>query len=186
MNKKVIIEKTKDLVRKELEGESTGHDWWHSYIVWRNALKIGKKEKADLFIVQMTALLHDVGDWKIEGGVEGAGDSKITKWLKEMNVEESDINHIITIITDLSFKSPTQRSMMKTKEGMVVQDADRLEALGAIGIARSFATGQKFNQPIHDPDVKPRLEANKEEYKKMYSGQYKNTTINHFYENYSY
>ena len=182
MDKKQIIEETKEFVKKSLEGESTGHDWWHCYRVWKTAVEIAEKENADLFVVELAALLHDIADWKLNATDESENPRKIREWLENLGVDENAISHVADIVLTMSYKGPTTKSPMKTLEGMIVQDADRLDALGAIGIARCFATGQKFGQVLHDPNIKPQLNISAEEYKKQYTGQRKNTTVNHFYE----
>ena len=176
MNKESIIKQTEEYVRKELEGEATGHDWWHVYRVWQNAINIGKNEGVDLFVVQLAALLHDIADWKFTNDVE-TGPKAAGEWLEKLNVDEDVISHVCEIIRDVSFKGAGVESKMKTKEGMVVQDADRLDALGAVGVARCFATGAKLGNEIHDPRVRSTFHKTFEEYKKLRS-----TSINHFYE----
>jgi uncharacterized protein len=182
MNNEEVISKTIDFVKSELEGETTGHDWFHSERVWKIALRLAKEENADLFIVQMAALLHDVDDWKFNGGKDDSNEDKLNSWLSKVNVSEEESKQIIRIINGLAFKGEGHSSAMEAKEGMVVQDADRLDALGAIGIARAFASGQMFGQMLYDPSIKPLTGATKEEYKKQYTGERKNTTVNHFYE----
>ncbi len=177
MNQQDIINQTADYVKEKLSGEGTGHDWWHTYRVWQMALKIGQEEKVDLFVVQLAALLHDIADWKFHNGDDSVGPNVAREWLKKLDVEKEIINHICEIIKEVSFKGAGVKSQIKTKEGMVVQDADRLDALGAIGLARCFAMGSKFNQPIYDPDIKPVQHQSFAEYKSA-----KTTSINHFYE----
>lgn len=174
------IQKAKEFVKKELYGETTGHDYWHSLLVWRNAKNIGKTENADMLVVELAALLHDIGDWKISGG-ESTGAEKNRKFLEEIKIDEKRIQHILDIIEGLAFKGSIDKPLLSI-EGQIVQDADRLEALGAIGIARAFASGQKFRQEIYNPDIKPAPHRNPEDYKKQYTGERKNTSINHFYE----
>ncbi len=176
-----IIGKTKEFAKAKLYGESTGHDWWHVYRVWKNAVSIGEKENADMFVVQLAAFLHDIADWKLHGGDHDAGPNEARKFLESLGVKGSVVSHVCEIIKSLSFVGGGKKEM-PTLEGKVVQDADRLEALGAIGIARAFATGQKLGQPIHDPEIKHVDNPSVEEYKKAYTGERKNTTINHFYE----
>ena len=178
MNKKEIIKKTESFVKKHLKGDVTGHDWWHIDRVRKMALRIAKKEKnVDLFVVQLAALLHDIADWKFHGGNETIGIKLAEEWLKRLKVEKNVIERVCEIIREISFKGAEVKSKMKTKEGMIVQDADRLDAIGAIGIARCFATGAKLNREIYNPEIKPRLHKTFEEYKKA-----KSTSINHFYE----
>ncbi len=178
MNKNQIIKETAKIVKEKLYGEPTGHDWWHIYRVWKTAKKIAKKEgNVDMFIVQMGALLHDIDDWKFNNGDIHAGSRTARRILEKMKVDENYISAVCEIIDDVSFKGAGVKSKMKTKEGMIVQDADRLDAMGAIGIARCFATGTKFKREIYNPNKKPKFHKSFEEYKKS-----KSTSINHFYE----
>jgi len=178
MNKKSIIQKIKKYSEEKLRGESTGHDWWHTFRVWKMSLKIAQKEKgADLFVVQAAALLHDIADWKFHGGDDSVG-SKIAKdLLIKLGADENSASKISEIIKNISFKGGTGLKM-KIKEGKIVQDADRLDALGTIGVARAFAYGGKIGRPIYDPNVKPRKFRNFGEFKKLGNSH----TINHFYE----
>ena len=178
MNEEDVIKKTAEFVRKRLGKEVTGHDWWHAYRVWKMALRIAKEEgDADLFVVQLAALLHDIADWKFCQGDTTLGPKIAEKWLRKLGVKEKIISHVCEIIREISFKGAGVKSEMKTKEGMIVQDADRLDAMGAIGIARCFATGAKLNREIYNPQIKPKLHKTFEEYKNSES-----TSINHFYE----
>ncbi|MBT4856295.1 HD domain-containing protein [bacterium] len=177
MNKSEVIEKTREFVRKEMEGEGSGHDWWHIDRVTKTALTIGKEEKADLFIVELGALLHDIADQKFHNGDETVGPRVATQWLESLNTEQYVIDAVCQIIKDISYKGANTATPMKTLEGQIVQDADRLDALGAVGIARCFAYGGHKQQPIHSPDINPINHATFEEYKKT-----KTTSINHFYE----
>jgi uncharacterized protein len=144
MNKQQIIKKTEEYVKKIMYGESTGHDWWHVYRIRKTAILIAKKENADRFIVDMAALLHDLDDWKFYNNSSNEP-IKAVRWLKNNKVKEDDISSIIDIIKNISFKGGTVKSLMTTIEGKVIQDADRLDALGAIGIARAFAYGGSKN-----------------------------------------
>jgi uncharacterized protein len=182
LQKAAILKQAHAFVKQELGKEVTGHDYWHSWRVWKNAVFIGKQEKADLFVVQLAALLHDVGDWKIHGGDETVAEKKIRAFLSSTAVDQETSNHVIEIINTLAFKGKNTASAMRTIEGKIVQDADRLEAIGAIGISRVFATGAKFNNLIYDPTIKPLVHRTKEEYKKQYTGEAPTTSINHFYE----
>jgi uncharacterized protein len=150
MNKSVILEKTRKFVKSKLDRETTGHDWYHIERVVRCAKQIGKKEKADLFVVELGALLHDIADWKFHAEDEGV---KVTrKWLNSLKTPKNIIEQVVYIVHNISFKAGRNKHKMKTVEGMVVQDADRLDALGAIGIARAFAYGGYKNRMIYDPD----------------------------------
>jgi len=177
MNKEEVIKRTADYVKSKLDGEGSGHDWWHIYRVWKTAVNIGKKEDADLFVVQLAALLHDIADWKFHAGDDSIGPKLAREWLEKLDVDENVISHVCEIIKGVSFKGAGVKSKIKTKEGMVVQDADRLDALGAIGIARAFAYGGHKGSEIYNPKIKPEKHETFEQYKKS-----KGTTINHFYE----
>lgn len=177
MNKKVILKQTEEYVKDKLSGEGSGHDWWHIYRVWQNAKHIGQYEQADMFVVELAALLHDIADWKFNDGDDSVGPKLAREWLTKLQVEENIIAHVCQIIKDLSFKGAGVKSKIHTIEGMVVQDADRLDALGAIGIARAFAYGGHKNREMYNPNVKAEQHNSFEEYKNSHG-----TTINHFYE----
>lgn len=178
MDKNKIIEQTAEFARKNLANESTGHDWWHTYRVWKMSLRIANEEKdAYLFVVQLAALLHDIADWKFNKGDESVGPKLAREWLEKLQLDENIISHVCEIIKEISFKGEAEKSKIKTKEGMIVQDADRLDALGAIGIARVFAFGGYRGNPIYDPNVKPIKNKTVEQYKRMNA-----PAINHFYE----
>ncbi|MCB9358321.1 HD domain-containing protein [Candidatus Woesearchaeota archaeon] len=137
-----VIEMAKEFAREKLGKDCTGHDYWHTIRVLNNSIKISEREGGEQFIIQLAAILHDIGDHKFEN------DTNIVKnWLKENDVEE--IEKIMHIIENVSFKKGTK---IESKEGMIVQDADRLDAIGAIGISRVFATGVHFKRPIYDPE----------------------------------
>ncbi len=176
MTKSQIIKKTAAYVKKQTLDESSGHDWWHIYRVWQNAKKIGRQEKADMFIVELAALLHDIADYKFHGGDDTKGTKIASQWLGRLKVDKNVIKHVGNIILAISFKGAGVKNKIKTKEGKVVQDADRLDALGAIGIARVFATGARLNRPIYDPNIKPIIHKSFKSYKKHDSH-----SINHFY-----
>lgn len=177
MTKKQIIEKVKNYVREKMEGEPTGHDWWHVFRVWKLSKKIAKKEGSDLFVIELAALVHDIADWKFNKG-EVRELRAIERFLENLKVEKTVISKILDIIKNISFKGAGVKSKMKTIEGKIVQDADRLDVLGAIGIARVFAYGGKVGRPIHDPNIKPRFHKSFAEYKKYGNS----SSINHFYE----
>lgn len=151
MEKTEIIKKTSEYVKSKQLGETTGHDWWHTYRVWELAKKIGEIEKVDLFIVELAALLHDLDDWKFSDNEDCS--AKPAEVLMDFGVKMDIINQVCEIIKTLSFKGAGVDSSMKTIEGKVVQDADRLDALGAIGIARAFATGAARGRMIYNADV---------------------------------
>ena len=177
MDKEQILQKTQQYVRETLEGEASGHDWWHIYRVLQLAKNIGEKEGADMFVVELAALLHDIADFKFHGGDTTAGPRVAGEWLQTLNVDEEVINHVKDIILNLSYKGAKVENKIKTKEGFVVQDADRLDAIGAMGIARTFAYGGHKGYSMHDPNIKVKIHESFEEYK-----NHKGTIINHFYE----
>jgi uncharacterized protein len=172
-----IIAATAAHVQQLLQGEGSGHDWWHIYRVWNNAKLIASTEVADLFIVELAALLHDIGDHKFHDGNESVGPEMAASWLSQYNLPHYVVEHITTIIRDVSFKGAGTSSEMKSKEGCIVQDADRLDAIGAIGIARTFAYGGHKNRELYNPGVHPEMHTNFESYKASTA-----PTINHFYE----
>ncbi|HUW63639.1 MAG TPA: HD domain-containing protein [Spirochaetia bacterium] len=172
-----VIEKTKRYIRERLEGESSGHDWWHVCRVYNTAVTIAQRENVNMLIVGLAAILHDIADWKFTDGDETVGPLLAKEWLEENNLDETVIDHVCQIIMDISFKGAKVKSPMKTLEGKVVQDADRLDAIGAVGIARAFAYGGHKNRPIYDPNIKPQLHESPEQYMKNLS-----PTVNHFYE----
>ena len=176
MNKREVINKTAEFVKKKLDGEGSGHDWWHVYLVWQLAKKIGRKENADMFVVELASLLHDVADWKFNNGDESIGADVSKEWLTKLGVENSVIDHVSYIVGNVSFKGAGVNHTMKTLEGKVVWDSDKMD-IGAIGIARTFAYGGYKGRPIYDPRIKPEFHKNFEEYKKS-----DGTSINHFYE----
>jgi uncharacterized protein len=177
VKKSQVIKLTSNYVKDKLDGEGSGHDWWHISRVWHMAKHIGQKEKADLYVVELASLLHDIADWKFHHGDDNAGPIKASAWLKSINVDQKTIDHISDIIKTLSFKGAGVDDSMKTLEGKVVQDADRLDAMGAIGIARCFAYGGYKQNEVFDPEVKPTLHQTSESFKNNHS-----TSINHFYE----
>lgn len=171
------IAQTIDFVKKELSGAEAGHDWFHTERVWKTAIFICEKEKADTFIVELAALLHDIADAKFHNGDEEIGPQKAGKFLQDIGVDAAIIAHVQQIIRTMSFKASLSEVGFISKEKEIVQDADRLDAIGAIGIARTFNYGGFKNRLLYDPEVKPRLNQTK--------GEYKNSTaptINHFYE----
>jgi uncharacterized protein len=170
------IEKTQEYVKKELQGESS-HDWWHILRVYNLGKKIAREEGAELFIVETATLLHDIADWKFHDGDENIGPQKAYDWLIKQEIEEEEAEHVKEIIQTMSFKGAGFKTSMKTLEGKVVQDADRLDAIGAIGIARTFAYGGLKNREIYNPDQPPATHQTKEEYMSNESH-----TINHFHE----
>lgn len=172
-----IVEATVAHVKAAMSGEGSGHDWWHVYRVWQTAQQLAAQENADLYIVQLAALLHDLGDHKFHGGDETVGPRMARDWLSSLHVDGDTIDHVAEIICDLSFKGTGVPTPMRTLEGRVVQDADRLDAIGAIGIARTFAYGGHKGRALYDPDVPPVQHGSFEAYKSTAA-----PTINHFYE----
>ena len=178
MNKEQIILNTIDFVKETLEGAEGGHDWFHIERVYKNALLISENEKVDPFTVQLGALLHDIADAKFYNGDESIGPKKAREFLKKQYVDEDIIIHIEIIILFISYKSSLDASEKFTSPELdVIQDADRLDAIGAIGIARCFNYGGFKNRSLYDPTIEPNLEMTKEQYKKSTA-----PTINHFYE----
>lgn len=172
-----IINKTEEYVKNKLQGEGTGHDWWHIHRVRNTALRLGEIEGADLFIVELAALLHDIADHKFHDGDEEIGPATARNWLENLGLDEAVIQRVCTIIRDVSFKGAEVETTMESIEGKVVQDADRLDALGAIGIARAFAYSGHKGRELYNPEINPESHTSFEAYKKS-SGP----TLNHFYE----
>ncbi len=176
MNKD-IIERTIAYVRSELSGIEAGHDWEHVKRVWKLAKHIAETEKVDVFVVELGALLHDIADSKFHGGSEDIGPEKAANFLNSLHVDEVVIDQVVKIIKNISYKGGNHVQEFKSPELDVIQDADRLDAMGAIGIARTFNFGGYKNRPLYDPEIKPDLNMDKETYKQRLS-----PTINHFYE----
>ena len=176
MNKNVIVKKTADYAKQKLAGDGSGHDFWHVYRVWKMAIYLAQKEKADLFIVQLAALLHDIADWKFADS-DQAGGIFSRKWLQGLGVDDKTINQVCNIVNEVSFKGAGVANKINSIEGMVVQDADRLDALGAIGIARTFVYNGFKQREIYNPSIKPKNHKTFASYKKS-----NGPAINHFYE----
>jgi uncharacterized protein len=177
MNKQEIINKTEQYLKEKFSGEGTGHDWWHIDRVRKNALVIGKKENVDLFVVELGALLHDIADFKFHDGDETIGPRVTREWLESLHVEPEIVNHVVDIVTHLSYKGAEVANKISTREGMVVQDADRLDAIGAIGIARCFAYNGSKGREIYNPTIPPEMHQTAEAYKTA-----NGPALNHFYE----
>lgn len=175
--KKDILKQTESHIQKLLDGEGSGHDWWHIHRVRNTSKKIATVEGADLYIVELAALLHDIADHKFHDGDETIGPKIAGDWLQSLNVANDDILHVQEIIRDLSFKGANVDTPMKTIEGQCVQDADRLDAMGAIGIARAFAFGGHKSRALHDPNSTPTMHNSFDAYKND-----EGPTIHHFYE----
>ncbi len=172
-----IITKTADYVKSEMLGEGSGHDWFHIYRVWNLGKKIGFSEGADRGIVELGCLLHDIADWKFNGGDESVGGEKAAEWLYGLDVDPYIIDQVKEIVSNISFKGANVKNSIRTLEGQCVQDADRLDAIGAIGIARTFTYGGHKGREIYNPKIRPVMASDFETYKN--NGL---TTINHFYE----
>ena len=177
MNKQLIISNTETFVKSTLENAEGGHDWFHILRVWNNAKLIAKDENADGFIVELGALLHDIADSKFHNGDETIGPKMAREFLESQLVEEPVIIHIEKIISNISYKGGNFEQKFSSPELDVVQDADRLDAIGAVGIARCFNYGGFKNRPLYNPKIKPNLNQTKEEYKNSVA-----PSINHFYE----
>ncbi|MBP9792506.1 MAG: HD domain-containing protein [Flavobacterium sp.] len=172
-----LIDTTILFVKEKLQDAEGGHDWFHIERVYKNAILIAQEEDCDLTIVKLGALLHDIADSKFHNDDETVGPKVAREFLESQNVEEAIIQHVINIIENISFKGGNFDKKFSSKELDVVQDADRLDALGAIGIARAFNYGGFKNRPLYNPSIQPQLGMDKEEYKKNES-----PTLNHFYE----
>ncbi len=171
------IDQTITFVKKELEGAEAGHDWFHIQRVYNNALSLLKTEQANEQVVVLGALLHDIADSKFHNGDETIGPKKAIDFMTSINISDDVKEHVVKIIENISFKSGNFNRSFQSKELEIVQDADRLDAIGAIGIARTFNYGGYKNNGLYDPEIQPKLKMTKEEYK-----NHKGTTINHFYE----
>jgi len=179
MQQEIIIRNTIEFVKETLKNAEGGHDWFHIERVYKNALLISKKENVDVFIVSLGALLHDIADAKFYDGDETIAPKIATEFLKTQEVDSDVILHVINIINHISYKNSLSSDGEKftSKELEVIQDADRLDALGAIGIARCYNYGGFKNRALYNPEILPNLKMSKEEYKKSEA-----PTINHFYE----
>lgn len=178
MNKRDLIKKTTAFVKSQLEGEGSGHDWWHIHRVWTLAKKIAHLEGARVEIVELAALLHDIADRKLNKGNEEVGLMKVRTFLTDIGADKKIIEEVLSIIENYSYTAHLRRKRgMDTLEGQVVQDADRLDAIGAIGIARTFNYGGYHSRLLYDPHVPLSTTVSAETYTKSTS-----PTINHFYE----
>ena len=171
------IEKTINFVKEKLKGAEAGHDWFHIERVWKLSKKISEKEGGNFVVIELSALLHDIADPKFHNGDESLAIKISSEFLKSIKVEENIINQVLYIIENISFKNRKESHQNPSLELQIVQDADRLDAIGAIGIARTFNFGGFKNNLMYNPDIQPKLNMSKEEYKKS-----NGTTINHFYE----
>ncbi|PKP12513.1 MAG: phosphohydrolase [Bacteroidetes bacterium HGW-Bacteroidetes-3] len=177
MDKQQIILNTEAFVKTTLKNAEGGHDWFHILRVWNNAKLIAKNENVDGFVVELGALLHDIADSKFHDGDESIGPKIAHEFLEKQQVDDSIIIHIKNIISNISFGGGNFEQKFNSPELEVIQDADRLDAIGAIGIARTFNYGGFKNRPMYNPEISPNLNQSKEEYKNS-----ETPTINHFYE----
>ncbi len=178
-SKAQIIKQTEEYVRQKLEGEGSGHDWWHIVRVVNNAKAIAKQEGGDMFIVELGSLLHDINDWKFNDGDSTVGANEAKKLLEQLGCAKKVCEHVGYIVEHVSYKGGTNKHAMKTIEGQIVHDADRLDALCAIGVARAFAFGGSAGRVMYDPGVKPKEYSSFESFAGAIT---QNHTINHFYE----
>ena len=173
-----IVEETIAFVKETLKGAEGGHDWFHIQRVFKNTLLIAKDEKVDVLVVSLGALLHDIADAKFNNGDETVGPKMASEFLTSLGVRKKIVDHVVKIIENISYKSSLgTKKLYTSKELQVVQDADRLDAIGALGIARAFNYGGFMNRELYNPEIAPNLQMTKEEYKAS-----KTPTINHFYE----
>jgi uncharacterized protein len=173
----MLIENTIAFVKKQLENAESGHDWFHIERVYKTALTISKTEKCHELVIQLGALLHDIADSKFHNGDETIGPKTARIFLESQNCNAEVINHVVQIIENISFKGGKVDRNFSSIELNIVQDADRLDAIGAVGIARTFNYGGFKNRPIYDPEIHPNMNMTKDEYKNSTA-----PTINHFYE----
>ena len=174
-----IINRTADFIRQKFDGEATGHDWYHIERVWKMAQKIGVKEGADSFVAELGALLHDIADWKSHD--EEAGGKATQDWLEQFQIDRETVIHVCDIVNNVSFKGLGQKNGINTLEGKVVQDADRLDAIGAIAIARVFAYGGAKSRLIYNPRIELHTLLTDEEYKAA-NNHSDRSGIHHFYD----
>ena len=175
-----LVEETITFVKETLQDAEGGHDWFHIQRVFNNSILIARTEKVDLLVISLGALLHDIADAKFHDGDESVGPKMAKAFLESLEVDKKTINHVVKIIKHISYKNSLDKGKKKkfnSLELQVVQDADRLDAIGAIGIARAFNYGGYKNRAMHDPHIPPKLKMSKSEYKKSDA-----PTINHFYE----
>jgi len=172
-----LIAETVRFVKETLKNAEGGHDWWHIYRVWQLAKQIAATEKVDILVVELGALLHDIADAKFHDGDESVGPKLAQEFLLSQGVNQQHIEHVVSIINNISFGGGNHNQVFKSLEIDVVQDADRLDALGAIGIARTFNYGGFKNREMYNPEIAPNLNMTKEEYRNSTA-----PTINHFYE----
>jgi uncharacterized protein len=177
MNNADIISKTITFVKDKLDNAEGGHDWFHIERVHKNAMLIAQNEVCDVMIVKLGALLHDIADSKFNDGDESVGPKTARTFLEAEKVDKVTIDHVVKIIQNISYKGGNFEKTFTSIELDIVQDADRLDAIGAIGIARAFNYGGFKNRTLYDPQIAPNTKMTKEEYKNNHA-----PTLNHFYE----
>jgi uncharacterized protein len=178
MSNSELVNKTAEHIKTTFDGESTGHDWWHLFRVWQLSKHIAANEKgANMEIVELAALLHDIADHKFHGGNTEVGAREARKWLQSIKASEEVISPVETIVRHISFKSAADESQLDTLDGHIVHDADKLDAMGAIGIARVFAFGGAHGRLIYSPDIKLI-----EDYTFEKTNASNSTGVHHFYE----
>lgn len=172
-----LINETAEYVKRTLQGDATGHDWWHVFRVWQMATRLARETDADMTVVQLGALLHDIADWKFHDGDTEIGPRVAREWLTSRGADSDVIDQVCYIVASGSFKGAGVPDEHKTLESQIVQDADRLDAIGAIGIARAFACGASMGNEMYDPGVDPQFHGSAESYRNGST-----TTVNHFHE----
>ena len=177
MTQEEIIKSTAAFVKETLSSAEGGHDWFHTYRVWKSARQIAAGEDVDLFVVELGALLHDIADAKFHGGDEEIGPRTAGAYLNSLEIDQDVVEHVMQIVANISFKGGNHAQQFRSPELDVIQDADRLDALGAIGIARTFAYGGHKGREIYNPETPPNLNMTREEYKNSTA-----PSLNHFYE----
>jgi uncharacterized protein len=176
-DREAIRDRAEAFVRGRMQGDGSGHDWWHVHRVRRTALHLALVEGADPYVVELAALLHDVWDHKLHHGDAGVAPREVRRWLEEAGADKPTVGHVCEIVAGVSFRGAGVPTPMRTLEGAVVQDADRLDAIGAVGIGRAFAFGGSRGRPLHDPETMPEPHATFEAYSGSAGG-----TIHHFHE----
>jgi uncharacterized protein len=172
-----LINETADYVKQAMQGDATGHDWWHVYRVWQTAIHIARDTDADMTVVELGALLHDIADWKFHDGDTEIGPKVAREWLTSCGADGDLIDQVCYIVSSGSFKGAGVADEHATLESQIVQDADRLDAIGAVGIARAFAYGGSKAQAMYDPDLEPQFHETAESYHRSVT-----STVNHFHE----
>ncbi len=176
MSHQALIDQTAEEIKTRFSGEGNGHDWWHIHRVWMMSKRIHQTESGDLLVIELSALLHDIADWKFSGNDDFAGGRESRKWLESLNAPEPIITCVVDIVDHVSYKGSDVPTPMSTIEGEIVQDADRLDAIGALGIARCFAYGGSKGRLMHDPDA-DLTPKSAEAYRTD-----KSTSLQHFYD----